>query len=126
MKEKRMLERFELRLPARIRSLGPEQDLQESKEGMSQIFFTKNISAGGAFFPSSEPFSQGTRVEVLIALSLGAVSVLENRTSKIIVKGHVLRSDPTGMAIHFDSNYKIEPLKRMISQKREPPPPLNH
>ena len=119
MKDKRELQRFELRLPAKIRSLDPEQNLVERRKGASQILFTKDISAGGAFFLSPKPFSQGSRVEVHIGLSLGAANGLENRT-KVIVKGNVLRSDPTGMAIRFNTDYKIiEPPKKISSRRPE-------
>ena len=111
MEERRRLKRFDLRLPAMIRVLGPEQGPKASNTGVSlKILFTKNISAGGAFLLTTKELLPGTPVEVQVAISIENGEDFENRRSRVFVKGKVLRSDQTGTAIRFDRDYKMKPV----------------
>ena len=89
---RRKLERFDLRLPAKVGAIGRGKELQH--------LMTRNVSADGAFFESISPFSKNTSVRAVVKLPNGA---------EIKVDGLVLRSEPTGMAICFDEGYKIVP-----------------
>ncbi len=110
MEERRKNERFDLRLPTRIRVLGEYQNRQPDEESAQQLYISRNISAGGAFFGPTKGLQEGTRVQLVMALSLEDEGSNQKSTSQIIVRGRVVRSDSAGMAICFDKRYKIEPL----------------
>jgi hypothetical protein len=93
MKERRKLDRFSLRL------LGSVEIVGRNKKGHSVV--TKNISSGGAFFESTTPLPQNTRVKINLIVPTGV---------QITVGGSVLRSERVGMAIRFDEKYKIIPI----------------
>ena len=106
MKEKRRLERFDLKLPARVEPLTPE----EEKEVLNLM--TSDVCAGGAFFHTSEPLPEGTEVKIDLVLPLDKLKVKDDYTHAYIkVTGTVLRSDAKGMAICFKKDYKIQPHK---------------
>jgi hypothetical protein len=101
MEEKRKLERFDLTLPAKIAELGREKGVQHN-------LLTKNICAGGAFFETKKHFlTENARVSIDLAMPTGA---------QIKITGTVLRSEPAGVAIRFNNEYKIIPL---IKSSRE-------
>ena len=87
---RRRLERFDLRVPAKVEAIGRSKEIQH--------LMTRNVSADGAFLESIRPFFQNTSVRTVLKLPNGA---------EIKVDGLVLRSEPTGMAIRFDEGYKI-------------------
>ena len=103
MDERRRLERFDLRLPAKIKVVG----LNHGRETLDLM--TKDICAGGAFFHAPDPLPKGTQVKIDLILNRG----LENgadRLAHVKLGGAVLRSDTTEMAICFDKSYKIIPI----------------
>lgn len=93
MKERRKLERFDLQLPAEI-------EVERGKKHIRNLF-TKNICAGGAFFETLDPLPLDTRVKI---------DLVAPTRVQIIVVGSVCRSEPGGMAIRFDKEYKLLPL----------------
>ena len=101
--ERRKLERFDLKVPAKIEVLGNDQ-VRETLNLM-----TKDICAGGAFFDSTKSLPRNTQVEVELILKFSGLKNPETRWTKIKVSGSVLRSETTGMAVCFDSGYKILP-----------------
>ena len=106
-KERRRLGRFRLEIPAKIDVLdsGLEREGHDLK--------TSNISSGGAFFHTKEPLPEGTEVKIDLILPLEKLKQLKNdhKQAYIKVSGKVLRSESKGMAISFDQNYVIRPLK---------------
>ena len=111
MKERRKLERFTLKLPAKIETVISGQgkrifDLQ-----------TSNICAGGAFFPTTQPIAEGTRVKIDLFLSIDKLKAildklkLGGQAPHIRVKGTVVRSESAGMAVCFNEDYQIIPLQ---------------
>jgi hypothetical protein len=98
MQDRRELERFDLKLPARINVLAPSEKTLD--------LITQNVCAGGAFFPTRNPLSEGQ--EVLLELVLRRESG-QGSLSMVTVGGKVLRSQPDGMAIGFNKQYKIAP-----------------
>ena len=105
MEERRELERFKLRLPARIEVLSGVPEA-----GRDQINIkTDNICSGGAFFHTLSPLPDGTQVKIHIVLNSKKLRTPRNSRSHIKVSGNVLRSEATGMAIQFDNRYKIIP-----------------
>jgi len=116
MKERRALERFRLRLPAKIELLSGSQGAEKTVLKL----FTSNICSGGAFFPFSNPPLQGTVVKVNLLLDNAKFKLPTVSWSLVEVKGTVLRSEPFGMAVAFEPNYKIIPQakSRVVSPLR--------
>ena len=105
MLEKRSLERFDLALPAIIRSGAL---YGKGKESITRLL-TKNIGEGGAYFPTSKPLSEGTKVRVDLILPLSGFTLKHSKMdkAKVSVDGTVLRSEAKGMAIGFSKRYAI-------------------
>ena len=106
--EKRRLERYELRIPAKI-------EVVTSDQGRETLdLFTSDICAGGAFFHTDQPLPEGTDVKIDLVLSLEEIKKLREDTSHayIKIKGKVIRSESAGMAVCFNRNYKIQPLSK--------------
>jgi hypothetical protein len=109
MEDKRAYERFDLEVPANIefaRSDQDEMDLVSLK--------TINISAGGAFFRTDDLLPPGTRVKLDLTLSIEKLNELLDSHCRIKVEGEVIRSEDLGIAIKFDDNYEIMPVKREL------------
>ena len=100
MEERRRFERFQLRLPVRM---------EVTISGKRQIFDleTKDVSAAGVFIETSERFSEGTPVQLSMTLSSDRIRELTGSQSLIKVKGIVVRSAPTGLAVSFAGRREI-------------------
>jgi c-di-GMP-binding flagellar brake protein YcgR len=103
MGERRKYERFSLRLATKTTVINSEQ--KEDEEILD--LFTKDICAGGAFFHSVEPLPEGTQVKIDLVLDVDKLKKITKKKAFIRVKGKVVRTESTGMAICFDKNYKI-------------------
>lgn len=106
MEERRKLERFDL--------LTPVQILVETGANRRVTYHltTRDVSSAGAYLFSPQPIPEGTNVKMELYLSLDTLQkvVGERGKAKVRVKGKVVRSDPAGIAIRFDSNYRITSL----------------
>ena len=108
--ERRRLERFDLQVPAKIEVLSPMD-----RASMVELL-TKDICAGGAYFPTKTPLAAGTKVKLDILLPLRSVSTFTDNTRGLIkVNGTVIRSGPAGMAIGFDEGYLITPFREAMN-----------
>ena len=109
MKEQRQLERFDIRVPAKIEKKAIEQAVQE-KEAFH--FETRDISSGGAYFYTEQPLPKGTEVKVDLFLPLDKLRELKEEYCQvhINVTGQVLRSEPAGMAVRFNTDWEISPF----------------
>ena len=108
--ERRRLERFDLQVPAKIEVLSSAEMVPVTE------LLTKDICAGGAYFPTKEPLSAGTKVKLDILLPLRSVSAVPDNTRGLIkVNGTVIRSGPAGMAIGFDGGYLITPFREAMN-----------
>jgi c-di-GMP-binding flagellar brake protein YcgR len=103
MVERRRYERFSLRLAATIRLIN------DDKNRDSEVFdpYTQNICAGGAFLPTSHPVPKGKQVEIDLVLNVIRPQGLTKKKAHIRVKGKVIRTDSTGIAVCFDKHYRI-------------------
>ena len=101
--ERRKLERFDLRLPAKIEGLG-------LIKGVHNSLFTRNVSSGGAFVETTKHFPENSRIKVDLAVPTGVL---------VKVTGAVLRSEPTGIAIRFDNKYQLTPLHKNSHQSNK-------
>ena len=113
MKERRRLERFDLKIPATIESVTSDQEKRVLN------LMTSDISSGGAYFHTTRPLPEGTQVKIDLALPLANLKELKDDCNQAYIKvtGTVLRSDSEGMAILFDKDYQI---------RREPRTCLNN
>ena len=103
MKERRKLERFDLKISATIESMTSDQE----KRLLNLL--TSNICSGGAFFHTTQPLPEGSQVKIDLVLPLDNLKKLKDdcKQAYIEVTGRVLRSESEGMAILFDKNYLI-------------------
>jgi hypothetical protein len=103
MGEKRMLERFDLTLPATIEFINEHHD-----ERMLNLL-TANICSGGAYFYTDQPLPEGTQVKIDLVLPLDKLKKLRKEHKKAFIKvtGKVLRTESEGMAICFNRDYQI-------------------
>lgn len=113
MREKRKLERFELRIPAKVEVITSDQDRE------TLDIFTSDICSGGAFFHTEQPLPEGTDVHIDLILPLEKIKQLKEDASHAYIKitGTVLRSESSGMAVCFNKNYKIQPWSKEESSK---------
>ena len=111
MEERRRFERFQLRLPVRMEVI---------ISGKRQVFDleTKDISAAGVFIETSEQFSEGTPVQLSMTLSSDRIRELTGSQSLIKVKGIVVRSAPTGLAVGFAGRREILSLNANAAPPR--------
>ena len=112
-REKRRLERFELRVPAKVEVVTSDRDRE------TLDLFTSDICSGGAFFHTTEPLPEGTEVKIDLVIPLEEIKKLRDDPSHAYIKiaGTVLRSESAGMAVCFKKNYKIQPLIKEESSK---------
>ena len=101
--EKRKMERFSLKVPARF----IWTDTVSKQEALELI--TSNICSGGAFFKTEKPLSVGTDVKIEIILPMIKSKNVKSNRASIYVSGSVIRSDQQGMAVCFEKKYHISP-----------------
>ena len=109
MENSRCFQRFNLRLPAEIKLI-TEEGKNDTKLVMLK---TRNISSGGAFFPTRHPFSEGTDVKIDLNLMIEELIKLTRRHAQIKVRGRVIRREQNGMAIIFRKDYVIDSINKM-------------
>jgi hypothetical protein len=108
--ERRRLERFDLQVPAKIEVLSSADTVPITE------LLTRDICAGGAYFPTKAPLPSGTKVKLDILLPLRNVSAISDNTRGLIkVNGTVIRSGLAGMAIGFDEGYLITPFREAMN-----------
>ena len=100
MKERRRFERFSLAFPTRMEAI---------LSGQKKVFEFKsrNISACGVFIDTLGPFIEGTRIKLNLISRSKRIRELTGSQSLIEAEGNVVRSTPTGVAIHFDKECRI-------------------
>jgi hypothetical protein len=107
MEERRRLERFDLTTPARLFVES------ESHQPRQLDLITRDISSSGAFLHCcSQPPTEGRRVkmELLISLDKLPQPLGSQGRAKVRVSGKVVRVDSSGIAVRFESRYKITSL----------------
>jgi hypothetical protein len=103
MKDKRRLKRFDLEIPATIELMDSDRE-----EGTVNLR-TSNMCSGGAYFHTTKPLPEGTRIKIDLVLPLDRLKRLEDGCKQAYIKitGRVLRSGSEGMAICFDEDYQL-------------------
>ena len=100
----RKIQRFSIALPARVES----NNGSSTKDGLD--LFCRDVSAGGAFFLTSQPLDVGTHVVVRMLLEPVNLRQSLRKKAQVTICGEVLRTDETGMAVRFDRRYKISSI----------------
>lgn len=115
--DRRDKERFSLRLQTRI--------MAESLTGATPLFefVTADISAGGAFIATSRPLPMASKVRMELFLSLDELAQLRFILSRdglkgwqgernwVTATGVVIRVETGGVAVIFDHNYQVTPIR---------------
>ncbi len=115
--ERRKQERFSLNIQAKLSSTG--------KNFSSPVVetVTANISAGGAFLETSHhfPIASRVRMEFLVTyedlkklkfiLSIESLKKLADNKVWVNATGIVIRHESTGIAVIFERDYQLTPLK---------------
>ena len=104
MEERREYERFQLALPARL-----EMATSVKKEIFDAQ--TRDISAAGAFFFTTERVPEGTRCQLELIVTSERIKELTGVQGLIKIEGTIVRSTPDGVAICFDGDCQILGLK---------------
>lgn len=107
MKERRKLERYQLRVPTTIQVT----DASGCSETLKAE--TKDISADGAFFVAlEEPVCHGAHLHLEMVLPVERLQDLIGAKKKVAIRleGQVVRIDSDGMAVLFDRKYQIKAL----------------
>lgn len=101
--ERRRLERFDLQAPTKI-----EVQLDTGHKDVLSLM-TRDISSMGAYVQTGRPLPEGVpvKLELLLSLELLRKFLGQKGRARIRVRGRVIRSDQEGMAIQFDTKYKI-------------------
>jgi Tfp pilus assembly protein PilZ len=107
MQKERSMERFSIELKARVSLKSNDRDRKWVN------VMTSNISAGGTFLRTRQPFPVGTRVNVEVFLPLREKKS-SLKDSLIKISGVVVRSEEAGMALRFDDEYEIMPLPEPV------------
>ena len=83
--------------------------VNDKKKEDTEIFdlYTKDICAGGAFLPTLQPVPLGRQVKIHLVLHSDTLQRLTKKRAHITVKGKVIRTESTGIAVCFDKSYKI-------------------
>ncbi len=104
--ERRKLERFDLNAPARV-----QVELESGRKEELDLT-TKDVSSAGAFLYSQERVPEGANLRLEFFISLDALNSLvgEKGRVKVRVNGKVIRVDSDGIAVRFDSKYKMTAL----------------
>ena len=111
MKDRRKLERFNLKLRGEITVKTPDQ--------MKRVFLlrTRDISSGGAFFYSLDPLPEGTPVQINLILSIDRLERLMGAQANVEISGVVKRSEPSGMAVCFRRDYQMMSRKGLRNHR---------
>ena len=96
MSDRRRIQRYDLNIPAVIIDV---PDIPESPELM---LMTRDISASGAFFDTRQPLAAGTMLDLELRLP-----VRDYPDGRVQLRGTVVRSTPTGMAVSFDDDCRF-------------------
>lgn len=96
--EKREKRRFNLSLPASISSV-------EGEKEMTFEAHTLNINSLGVFVITNKLFAKNTPVEIDLAFSPETMDRLKEDSSKLLLKGYVVRSEKKGLAVRLYSSH---------------------
>ncbi len=102
MKERRKLQRFSMRIPAKIVGNGKNHQALELE--------TRDISSDGAFLVTDMPLEAGTKLTLALELPLRKIRQLfkSQRRIHLKIRGLVIRKEASGVAVQFHKQYKFD------------------
>jgi len=103
MVERRKLERYQIEIPATVMADGGDISSSELR--------TRDISAAGAFFFTPEPLP--CRMAVTVSLMLPELKQSPGRHASVKLKGTVVRTSDSGMAVSFHKSFRMNSLAGM-------------
>lgn len=109
-REKREMERFDLGLSATMSAEGEDGKVETLN------LKTANICSGGAFFRTDRALPLGTPVKMELVLPVADTKPISGNKTIVTVTGSVVRSEQ-GMAIQFDSKYKMYLFRNDLSSR---------
>ena len=103
MKEKRKIQRIEMRTPARL------EGVAKGGKKISLQAETKDLSSHGAFFITEDLIEENVILDVELIVSMEKLQELlgEKKQIRIRIQGTVIRNDPDGIAVSFGRKYQI-------------------
>jgi len=107
MEEKRVIERYCLSVPAKVKVLD-----NPKINGLKA--YTKDVSSAGTYLTMEKQLKAGQRVELELFISINKLQdffEMDNQV-RIEVTGEVIRSDESGVGIQFDKKYTIIPINK--------------
>jgi hypothetical protein len=104
MTKERLYIRYPLPLPVRLETMEPDR-----KEVLD--LETRDISYTGTFIPTITSFPEGTRVKLDFTIPSNKFRKLKDIERLKSFTGRVVRTEPYGIAIHFDQGCQIDSLK---------------
>ncbi|MFC1869177.1 PilZ domain-containing protein [Thermodesulfobacteriota bacterium] len=107
MENKRAYERFDLSVTVQLGVLGSGQVMKDDEVSLT----TSNICAGGAFFVMDDPLPEGTRLKMDFIISIDKLKEMLDSHCRIKVEGEVVRMETSGIAVRFEEDYEINPVK---------------
>jgi hypothetical protein len=99
LREKRKQQRFPIALPSTIES--------DDNHTPVMSLVSRDVCAGGGYYPTDSPLPIGTQVLVKMIATLGGAEGGDAARTQISIPGNVVRADATGMAVCFTKRYKI-------------------
>ena len=112
MSERRRMRRFNLQLPCLIGIVDSDRP--------EEIFHlkTRNVSTAGAYLDIHRPPPVGTSMKIEM-LVMRAVKTADGLTGSCIsLYGAVVRTAPHGMAVRFESSYRINRIVQLVAFAR--------
>lgn len=103
MDDRRKFLRFDLTLPSSLELVDPTPEMTKTPLDL----YTRDVSSNGAFFSTPAPLPAGTHVNVNMVLKTDILSQ-ESGYPTIKATGTVVRTEPGGMAVCFDSPGRLE------------------
>lgn len=104
MSEKRILERFDLQIPATLKVISKTGN----NEGRVINLKTHDVCAGGAFFQTEDPLPEGTVIQLGLIIPIEKLKKITGKQAYFEVGGKVVRTETGGMAIFFEPDYRIQ------------------
>jgi hypothetical protein len=103
MKEKRKIQRIEMRTPARL------EGVAKGGKKISLQAETKDLSSHGAFFITEDRIEENVKLDIELIISMEKFQELLDgkKQIKIQIRGTVIRNDPDGIAVSFGRKYQI-------------------
>jgi hypothetical protein len=102
--ERRSLERFDLNLPAAI-------SMTQWGGACEPVrLISRDVSAAGAYFPCDAPMQERTPVKVIMTIPNPGATGRKIDGTQVMISGSVIRTDSRGMAIRFNSGFRMAPM----------------